>query len=187
MLSVGAVGLQGTHHILRFYTTPYVHVRRFAERNWQRTCASIPVSVKFGLVDFLDTGGARRERAFNCPEALHGPLHPGAHEAGLASMCVLKSDLHGGEVEGLGWILQIIGSLLQLTKTLLLKVWVPEWGASALVYSLVLQTLKLHPDLLKQKLRSGAQQAVLERVFQVTLMHAQMWPETLPALSQLCQ
>lgn len=60
-------------------------------------------------------------------------------------------------------------SLFLYSQRQILKVWVPESEASAVVYLLGLQILKPHSDLLNQKLRSGAWQA-----FQVALMHAKV-------------
>ena len=55
-------------------------------------------------------------------------------------MCVLKLNLK--EVEGLDWIARFVESFPLLMKTVVLKVWVPEWRTSAIVYLLGLQILR---------------------------------------------
>lgn len=107
---------------LKILCSPCVFVKEVTQK-LARTYKSIHIWDKFGLVDFLYTARARIENTFTSWEGLRCPFHLGACKAGLTNMCVLKLDLGNREIEGLGWIPKIVGSLPSLTKTVVLQVW----------------------------------------------------------------
>lgn len=61
---IGPLVHQGTQRVLNFYIA-LLGSQKKVLRNWLKTCRSVQVSVKFGLVDFLDPAKVRKENTFS--------------------------------------------------------------------------------------------------------------------------